>query len=127
MIDDTIGQVLDEIKNIEKSFESHNIQDQISDAQILSEIGSLESRFDRHLQIYAENGKESKRVADALERLLEQSDVRDVKVDAMYADYAADKVVSASDGRRMKTVVLWGATIAAAGVILALVRQVVIA
>lgn len=126
MIDDTIGQVLDEIKNIEKSFESHNIQDQISDAQILSEIGSLESRFDRHLQIYAENGKESKRVADALERLLEQSDVRDIKVDAMYADYAADKVVSASDGRRMKTIVLWGATIAAAGVILALVRQVLI-
>jgi len=37
-----------------------------TDSKILHEIESLEGRFDRHLEIYAENGKESKRVADAL-------------------------------------------------------------
>lgn len=35
-------------------------------------IDSIDARLDRHLEIYANNGKESKRVADALEKLIVQ-------------------------------------------------------
>jgi len=92
--------------------------------KLLDEIESLEDRFDRHLEIYRNNGIESKRVADALVTLLEHSLERDAKVDTMYAKHQADSIIQESDARRMKTIVLWGATIAAAGVIIALIRQV---
>jgi len=95
--------------------------------RLTDEIVSLETRFDRHLEIYRENGIESKRVADILEKMLLRADERDIKVDTMYAQYLDEAAVDKADARRMKTIVLWGATIAATGVILALVRQVLIA
>ena len=58
------------------------------------ELNKIEGRLDRHLEIYAENGKESKRVADALERLIEHSKERDAKVDEMYEFFSGGLVVS---------------------------------
>ena len=46
------------------------------------------------LEIYAQNGKESKRVADALERLIEHSKERDAKVDEMYEFFYGGHVVT---------------------------------
>lgn len=58
------------------------------------ELEKIEGRLDRHLEIYAANGKESKRVADALERLIEHSMQRDVKVDEMYEFFSGGVAVS---------------------------------
>lgn len=94
-------------------------------------IKALESRFTDHVQVYTENVKESKRVADALEKLeasvkkmIENSVASDAKVIAMHEKFVADAAVYAADGRRMKTVVLWGATIGAFGIIAALMRTI---
>jgi hypothetical protein len=58
------------------------------------ELNKIEGRLDRHLEIYAQNGKESKRVADALERLIEHSKERDAKVDEMYEFFYGGHVVT---------------------------------
>lgn len=58
------------------------------------ELDKIEGRLDRHLEIYAQNGKESKRVADALERLIEHSKERDAKVDEMYEVFTSTIAVS---------------------------------
>ena len=47
----------------------------------------VEQRLDDHIRIYKENGKESARVAAALERLEEHSRERDAKVDEMFTTY----------------------------------------
>lgn len=54
----------------------------------------IEEKLDRHLEIYKNNGKESKRVADALERLIEHSKERDAKVDEMYVFFSDGKVAT---------------------------------
>ena len=46
-------------------------------------VDTLDERLDRHLEIYAANGKESARVANALETLINRSAERDAKVDEM--------------------------------------------
>ena len=58
------------------------------------ELNKIEGRLDRHLEIYAQNGKESKRVADALERLIEHSKERDERVDEMYEFFSGGHVVT---------------------------------
>ena len=50
-------------------------------------IYDLEKRFDRHLEIYANNGKEMSRLAAAVERMEERSDKRDERVDEMFEVY----------------------------------------
>ena len=57
-----------------------------------ADVKHLEDRFDGHLAIYANNGKESARVASALERLEQHSLDRDLKVDEMFETYNSFKV-----------------------------------
>lgn len=47
-------------------------------------ITSIDDRLDKHLVIYANNGKESARVADALERIIESQKINNAKTDEMY-------------------------------------------
>ena len=54
----------------------------------------IEEKLDRHLEIYKNNGKESKRVADALEKLIAHSQERDVKVDEMYEFFSSGKIAT---------------------------------
>jgi hypothetical protein len=54
----------------------------------------IEDKLDRHLEIYKNNGKESKRVADALEKLIAHSKERDQKVDEMYVFFSDGKVAT---------------------------------
>jgi len=61
---------------------------------LTQQVNHLDQRFDRHLEIYANNSKESKRVADAIERMEEHSRCRDVKVDEMYAVFNDGKVAT---------------------------------
>lgn len=61
---------------------------------IEKDIAKIEVKLENHLEVYASNGKESKRVADALERLIEHSKERDIKVDEMYHFFSGGKVVS---------------------------------
>ena len=57
-----------------------------------ADVKHLEDRFDGHLAIYANNGKESARVASALERIERHSFERDKKVDEMFDTYNSFKV-----------------------------------
>lgn len=50
-------------------------------------VYDLEKRFDRHLEIYANNGKELARLAAAVEALSLRADTRDKKTDEMYTTY----------------------------------------
>jgi len=50
-------------------------------------VEDLEKRFDRHLEIYANNGKEMARLAAAVERMEERANVRDEKVNEMFEVY----------------------------------------
>jgi len=43
-------------------------------------VQDLEKRFDRHLEIYANNGKEMARLAGAVERMEERANLRDERV-----------------------------------------------
>ena len=54
----------------------------------------IEEKLDAHLKIYAANGKESKRVADALEKLIAHSQERDAKVDEMYVFFSDGKIAT---------------------------------
>jgi len=54
-------------------------------------LDELEGRLDRHLEIYANNGKESARVANALEKMILRSNERDKKVDEMFDAYSEFK------------------------------------
>lgn len=54
----------------------------------------IEEKLDRHLEIYKNNGKESKRVADALEKLIVHSKERDAKVDEMYEFFSSGKIAT---------------------------------
>lgn len=65
----------------------------------MPDLNALEKRFDKHISIYAANGKESKRVADALERLIQYNSERDVKVDEMYALF--------NDGKTATKITKW--------------------
>lgn len=103
------------------------------DNEILTEVRVLESKFDRHLEIYAANGKESKRVADALsamqhgiERMLENSNECGAKVALMFAKHMDEVAVSKADAARLKKIVLWGSVIVAGGAILAFARAVLV-
>lgn len=58
------------------------------------ELDKIEGKLDRHLEIYATNGKESRRVADALEKLIEHSKERDAKVDEMYEFFSGGQVIT---------------------------------
>lgn len=49
-----------------------------------NKVDELEVRFDKHLDIYANNGKEAARLAAAVERLIERSVDRDKRTDEMY-------------------------------------------
>ena len=57
-----------------------------------ADVKHLEDRFDGHLAIYANNGKESARVASALERIERHSFERDKKVDEMFDAYQGFKI-----------------------------------
>lgn len=50
-------------------------------------VYDLEQRFDKHLEIYANNGKEMARLASAVEAMQERSEKRDVIVDEMLKVY----------------------------------------
>lgn len=50
-------------------------------------IYDLEKRLDRHLEIYANNGKEMARLAIAVETMAQNDKERDVKVDEMFIAY----------------------------------------
>lgn len=50
-------------------------------------VYDLEKRFDRHLEIYAENNKEMHRLANIVEQMVERSQVRDKAVDEMHKTY----------------------------------------
>lgn len=54
----------------------------------------IEERLDKHLEIYAKNGKESRRVADALEKIIAHSMERDKKVDEMYQFFSDGKIAT---------------------------------
>lgn len=60
-------------------------------AQESERITSIDDRLDEHLKIYANNGYESKRVADNLAIIIEHSKERDKKVDEMYTDFTGEK------------------------------------
>lgn len=97
--------------------------------KILTMITDIENRLDRHLEIYSENGKESKRVADSLvkiersiEVMLENSESCGAKVFMMHAKFMDDSAVSRADGIRMKNIVLIGAVIASFGIIIGLLK-----
>lgn len=59
---------------------------------IENDVKQLENRFDNHLLVYSENGKESARVARVLERMEEHSKERDKKVDEMFDAYQGFKI-----------------------------------
>lgn len=101
----------------EKQLERRN-----TDKKILDELNILEDRFHTHLLIYANNGVESKRVADALVLLVEHSALRDVKVDTMYAKFTIDKGVEDRDVVRMNYVILISKVIVALAIIGAAVK-----
>lgn len=105
----------------------------VNSERVLTEIYVLESRFDAHMKIYADNGVESKRVADALiviqcsiQTMLDNSNSCGAQVNLMYAKHLADLAVVENDNARMKRIIQWGATIAAFGIIIALVKQVLV-
>ncbi len=50
-------------------------------------VQDLEKRFDRHLEIYANNGKEMARLAGAVERMEERANLRDERVSEMFEVY----------------------------------------
>lgn len=50
-------------------------------------VEDLEKRFDRHLEIYANNGKEMARLASVIEAMQLYSTERNKKVDEMYITY----------------------------------------
>lgn len=50
-------------------------------------VDDLEKRFDKHLEIYANNGKEMAKMGVLVEQMLERDKVRDKKVDEMYTTY----------------------------------------
>jgi len=98
--------------------------DQVNE-KLLDEIESLEDRFDRHLEIYKNNGVESKRVADALvvmqesiAGMLANSEACGLKVFEMHAKYIAEKTIEENDAGRMQRVMRWGGTISA-GIVIA--------
>lgn len=59
----------------------------------------LEKRFDRHLEIYASNGKEMARLAMVVERMEERSHKRDKQVNEMFDVY--------KDFKSGKKVIVW--------------------
>lgn len=81
------------------------------------DINRIEGKLNTHLDVYRENGKESKRVADALNVLIQHSMDRDKKVDEMYLQYINEKVVDEADIKRVKSVIMWGSLVAAFTVI----------
>lgn len=63
----------------------------IEDSQIGAlgkQLVDLGKRFDEHVQIYAENGKESKRLADTVEGFGEMMVDRNKKIDEMWEAFA---------------------------------------
>lgn len=92
-----------------------NNDDVINELQKKCEM--FEGKFDRHLEIYRENGYESARVADALLVIQAHSLERDLKVDEMYKVHLDGIAVAIADKSRLQTVVLWGSSIAAIGII----------
>lgn len=54
------------------------MEDQLK--QLENRMDERDQKFDRHLEIYANNGKESKRVADVLEVLVETNKGQDEKI-----------------------------------------------
>lgn len=85
--------------------------------KLLNEIESLEERFDKHLEIYKNNGIESKRVADALVKLLKRSDIRDIKVDAMYLEYTESAIIAKVSKKWREDIVLWGRVLTAVAIV----------
>lgn len=69
----------------------HTKQCEIITDNVINKVDELEGRFDSHLQVYANNGKESARVAAVLERLEIRSKERDEKVDEMFKVYQSFK------------------------------------
>ena len=55
--------------------------------QEFGRIETIDDRLDNHLQIYANNGKESKRVADNLDILISRLDSLEEKNDTVYNAY----------------------------------------
>lgn len=93
-------------------------------------IQSIDDRLDKHLEIYANNGKEAKRVADNLERMIEREKVRDdraeardKKVDEMYKQFQDDKIVAEADKKRLQNIILYGGAVGGASVILAFLAK----
>lgn len=76
-------------------------------------IQSIDDRLDKHLEIYANNGKEAKRVADNLAKMMEHSNARDTKVDEMWKQFNDDRIVAKRDKERLQTVILYGGAAAA--------------
>jgi len=92
-------------------------------------IEKLEESHNRHLEIYANNGYESKRVADNLSVMLEDlkimhvdSKERSAKVDEMYKKFNEDRIVDAADKKRLQTIITYGGVAGAIVAIGALLR-----
>lgn len=83
--------VLNAVQDLRRDFASHKKQDEDQDRRIVEN----KQAFDRHLEIYAANGKESARVATNLENLIKTVDEvknivsnREVKSDGQNIDVA---------------------------------------
>lgn len=90
------------------------------DRRIPTGLEALEGRLDdhiaiysRHVQIYADNGKESKRVADILEKMVERSVERDAKVDKMYKEHMDKEAVGDAVNRFAMLIIKVAAVLAA--------------
>ena len=93
---------------------------EILDAHIKEEgakVQEINNSHNRHLEIYAKNNIESKRVADALLKMESRAIARDEQIDLMWKSRMDELAVSQADKIRLQTVVLWGGAISAAGVI----------
>ena len=76
-------------------------------------ITSIDDRLDKHSEIYANNGVESKRVADTLSEMFEHSLERDKRVDAMWATFEGDKYAKEKTRGLAKDIMLIAGTIGA--------------
>lgn len=82
-----------------------------------TKVRVLSDSLDRHLEIYANNGVESARVADNLEELLRHAEERDKKIDDMWADFIGEKYAKNKNRDLGKDIVLFAGVLGAIGVI----------
>lgn len=100
----------------------HEIHDELKKHMVQEgeRISGMDERFDKHLEIYANNGKEAKRVADNLAKMMDRADARDAKTDEihrkteeMYQKFLEERIVAAADKKRLQNIVLYGSVGAA--------------